>query len=156
MGVKIVTAPTRRRLKKRQDSLRSGRAAWARTGAEIFRVIQDNFQSSGRAHVPASIWAPLAESTAREKARKRLSPLPLIRSGAAGLRGRWLVLPRSNGVEVKSPTPYAPVHQFGTRRAGRSRNVKIPARPFLLSKSHAAKIARKHIRGHVRTSLEVS
>lgn len=58
----------------------------------------------------------------------------LVLSGA--LAGRWVVRASAKSVTVSNNSSsggfaYGLTHQFGTSRAGRHRNVHIPARPFL-------------------------
>lgn len=58
----------------------------------------------------------------------------LVLSGA--LAGRWVVRASAKSVTVSNNSSsggfaYGLTHQFGTARAGKHRNVHIPARPFL-------------------------
>lgn len=67
-------------------------------------------------------WAPLQDSTAKRKARKKPNAGILVLDE---ILRRLVVQPSRTGVEIGSPWIYAATHQFGDD----DRN--IPARPFL-------------------------
>jgi len=70
-------------------------------------------------------WPALSPATlARRKGNK-----PLYDKGTL-LRSIHSEADEMQGV-VGSSEEYAPVHEFGTNTAGRSRNVTVPARPYL-------------------------
>jgi phage gpG-like protein len=60
--------------------------------------------------------------------RALASAKPLLDTGR--LRNSITGVARTEYGVISASTEYAGVHQFGTSRAGRSRRVKIPARPF--------------------------
>jgi phage virion morphogenesis protein len=87
-----------------------------------------------------SIWPALSEATIFSRIKKGNSGTkPLVDTGmlADPTRGgpRWQIINGGAGVVVGVNRSFggedASVHQFGTSRAGRNRNVTIPARPFL-------------------------
>ena len=80
--------------------------------------IRKAFQSRGY-----RTWAPLAQSTIRQKTRKGFPATPLVRTGryqraTESLKGLRV---RRNVLELDSPIPYAQYLEYGTRR--------MPARP---------------------------
>ena len=79
-------------------------------------------------------WQALKPSTIKQKQRRGKS-LNILRSDG-NLADRWIVKADDKKATVSNNTnkngfAYGLVHQFGTNKAGRSKNVKIPARPFL-------------------------
>lgn len=84
----------------------------------MFRSIDSNFRQSGRP-IP---WKPLALSTIKQKFKQRYSIMPLIRTGQ--LRRSITGFVDKNKMRMGTSVPYAPYHQFGTRR--------IPKRTFLV------------------------
>jgi phage gpG-like protein len=70
-----------------------------------------NFQAGGSLQTPS--WAPLKESTAKQKARKGYSPLPLTRTGhyRQSFRPFWTNDTAGTGSEV----PYSKYHETGTK-----------------------------------------
>jgi phage virion morphogenesis protein len=79
-------------------------------------------------------WRALKPGTIRQKQKNRKS-LNILRSDG-DLADRWVVQVDDKKATVSNNTnkngfPYGLVHQFGTNKAGRSKNVKISARPFL-------------------------
>lgn len=84
-------------------------------------------------------WPPLSPATIRNRKRNRRGIVKILQDtgvlrGSIGSPSRQGIY-EVGGREVKVGTtvPYAAVHQFGTNRAGRHHNVRIPARPFLLA-----------------------
>ena len=79
-------------------------------------------------------WQALKPSTIKQKQRHGKS-LNILRSDG-NLADKWIVKADDKKATVSNNTnkngfAYGLVHQFGTNKAGRSKNVKIPARPFL-------------------------
>ena len=70
-----------------------------------------NFQAGGSLQTPS--WAPLKESTAKQKARRGYSPLPLTRTGhyRQSFRPFWTNETAGTGSEV----PYSKYHETGTK-----------------------------------------
>ena len=76
-------------------------------------------------------WEPLKKSTLKAKKGKG----DILRF-SGDLQDKWTIEATSSRVEVYGNTtaksyPYGAVHQYGTSKAGRNRNVKIVARSFL-------------------------
>lgn len=71
-----------------------------------------NFQQGGSLQTPA--WAPLAASTAKQKARLGYSPMPLIRTGH--LRQSFRPFYDNDQAGTGSEVPYSQYHETGTER----------------------------------------
>jgi phage gpG-like protein len=78
-------------------------------------------------------WAPLKESTAKQKARKGYSPLPLLRTGH--LRQSFRPFWTKEQAGVGSEVPYAQYHETGTRT--------LPQRAMLPPERVASQYARQ-------------
>ena len=79
-------------------------------------------------------WQALKPSTIRQK--QKLGKSSNILRSDGNLADKWIVEADDKKATVSNNTnkngfAYGLVHQFGTNKAGRSKNVKIPARPFL-------------------------
>ena len=79
-------------------------------------------------------WQALKPSTIRQKQKLGKSSNILRLDG--NLADKWIVKADDKRATVYNNTnkngfAYGLVHQFGTNKAGRSKSVKIPARPFL-------------------------
>ena len=79
-------------------------------------------------------WQALKPSTIRQK--QKLGKSSNILRSDGNLADKWIVKADDKRATVSNNTnkkgfAYGLVHQFGTNKAGRSKNVKIPARPFL-------------------------
>ena len=79
-------------------------------------------------------WQALKPSTIRQKQKLGKSSNILRSDGI--LADKWIVKADDKKATVSNNTnkngfAYGLVHQFGTTKTGRSKNVKIPARPFL-------------------------
>ena len=79
-------------------------------------------------------WQALKPSTIRQKQRRGKS-LNILRSDG-NLADRWIVKADDKKATVSNNTnkngfAYGLVHQFGSNKAERSHNIKIPARAFL-------------------------
>lgn len=79
-------------------------------------------------------WQALKPSTIKQKQRRGKS-LNILRSDG-NLADRWIVKADDKKATVSNNTnkngfAYGLVHQFGSNKAGRSHNIKIPARAFL-------------------------
>lgn len=91
-------------------------------------VVQTSFRQSKSPLGEA--WAALAPSTVER--RRKGSSKPLVDTGQ--LRQSVTIVAGKDRITfgVSGPAQtYGPVHQFGTSRAGRKRNVRIPRRAFL-------------------------
>lgn len=78
-------------------------------------------------------WQALKPSTIRQK--QKLGKSSNILRSDGNLADKWIVKADDKRATVSNNTnkngfAYGLVHQFGTTKAGRSKNVKIPARPF--------------------------
>ena len=79
-------------------------------------------------------WQALKPSTIRQK--QKLGKSSNILRSDGNLADKWIVKADDKKATVSNNTnkngfAYGLVHQFGSNKAGRSKNVKIPARPFL-------------------------
>ena len=79
-------------------------------------------------------WQALKPSTIRQK--QKLGKSSNILRSDGHLADKWIVKADDKKATVSNNTnkngfAYGLVHQFGTNKAGRSKNVKIPTRPFL-------------------------
>lgn len=101
-------------------------------GLILQNEIEDSFENEKSPFGKA--WTPLAKSTLDKKKKSAKSDRILRNEG--NLADRWITKADkdkatvSNNIKSKG-FAYGLSHQFGTNKAGRSRNVKIPARPFL-------------------------
>lgn len=101
-------------------------------GNVIANSIKDSFEDEKSPF--GQKWAALKPSTVAQKKRKGKSDKILRRDGY--LADKWVVDATSKRVIVSNNSKhkgfaYGLVHQFGTHKAGRSKNIFIPARPFL-------------------------
>ena len=79
-------------------------------------------------------WQALKPSTIRQK--QKLGKSSNILRSDGNLADKWIVKADDKRATVSNNTnkngfAYGLVHQFGTNKAGRSKNVRIAARPFL-------------------------
>ena len=79
-------------------------------------------------------WQALKPGTIRQK--QKLGKSSNILRSDGNLADKWIVKADDKRATVSNNTnkngfAYGLVHQFSTTKAGRSKNVKIPARPFL-------------------------
>ena len=79
-------------------------------------------------------WQALKPSTIRQK--QKLGKSSNILRSDGNLADKWIVKADDKKATVSNNTnkngfAYGLVHQFGTNKAGRSKNIKILARPFL-------------------------
>lgn len=94
--------------------------------------IEDSFENESSPF--GQKWQALKPSTIKQKQRRGKS-LNILRSDG-NLADRWIVKADDKKATVSNNTnkngfAYGLVHQFGTNKAGRSKNVRIAARPFL-------------------------
>lgn len=94
--------------------------------------IEDSFENESSPF--GQKWQALKPSTIKQKQRRGKS-LNILRSDG-NLADRWIVKADDKKATVSNNTnkngfAYGLVHQFGTNKAGRSKNVRILARPFL-------------------------
>jgi phage virion morphogenesis protein len=87
-------------------------------GNIMLRSIDQNFKVAGR----PKMWKPLSTAYGVRKLKSGYSPLPLTRTGQ--LRRSITFRVRGRKLSVGTSVPYAPYHQFGTRR--------MPSRPYLI------------------------
>ncbi|MDR1461889.1 MAG: phage virion morphogenesis protein [Azoarcus sp.] len=86
-----------------------------------------------------SRWPTLSPDTVLARIKRgRTGTRPLIDTGQLANTIRYQIIDGGAGVAIgtnrrygRSNSANASVHQFGTNRAGRNRNITIPARPFL-------------------------
>ncbi|MBE3606100.1 phage virion morphogenesis protein [Campylobacter sp. RM13119] len=94
--------------------------------------IEDSFENERSPFGEA--WKPLASNTLDKKLKSGKSDKILRQDG--DLADRWVLKTTSKEASISNNTKrkgfsYGLTHLFGTNKAGRSRSVKIPARPFL-------------------------
>lgn len=94
--------------------------------------IEDSFENESSPF--GQKWQALKPSTIKQKQRRGKS-LNILRSDG-NLADRWIVKADDKKATVSNNTnkngfAYGLVHQFGTNKAGRSKNVRIATRPFL-------------------------
>ena len=94
--------------------------------------IEDSFENESSPF--GQKWQALKPSTIRQK--QKLGKSSNILRSDGNLADKWIVEADDKKATVSNNTnkngfAYGLVHQFGTNKAGRSKNVKIPARPFL-------------------------
>ena len=110
------------------------RPAMKEIGEELRNSTRARFQVG--AAPDGTPWLPLAADTLLNRLRRgRHGNKPLIDTGQLSKTIRYQIIDGGAGVVIGTNRNFgranAAVHQFGTRRAGRGRNVTIPARPFL-------------------------
>ena len=124
--------------------------AWKRVGIYMSREMHKQFSTRGANF--GTPWAPLAESTKRQKRRLGFTPAPLVRTGRLkrGFTQRPMDIYETRGMIAKfgSSYPIAAYQHFGTRRNGRQH---IPARKILKAtpkmRNDVRDILEKYIRG---------
>ena len=94
--------------------------------------IEDSFENESSPF--GQKWQALKPSTIKQKQRHGKS-LNILRSDG-NLADRWIVKADDKKATVSNNTnkngfAYGLVHQFGSNKAGRSHNIKIPSRAFL-------------------------
>ncbi|WP_169753472.1 phage virion morphogenesis protein [Campylobacter mucosalis] len=126
-------------LKKLQAKLRNLQNIEHRTaplmtqlGEILKNSIEDSFENETSPF--GKRWKPLSKSTLKNKLKKGESERILRREG--NLADRWLLKTTNTKASVSNNASYKGfayglIHQFGSNKAGRSRNIKIRARPFL-------------------------
>lgn len=104
-----------------------------KVGIQLYAWVMRNFDSGGREQEPS--WAPLADSTLKQKARLGYSPQPLIRTGHLRQSFAPFADDRQAGVGAQASfgVDYAELHETGTSR--------FPARPMLPPERVAIQIA---------------
>lgn len=106
------------------------------------------FRHGGHQHHGGARWAPLAESTIREKQRRGFPRKPLVRTGSMrdAVRFRHIGQGRRNRgvIELhRHVIPYASFHQHGTRN--------MPQRRILVVTSEDRRLIARDIREAVNT-----
>lgn len=135
----------------------------AQLGRHMMTSVRQNFDVGGR---PA--WEPLANYEVLPKGSRggktrriqgRIGELhrssgrggPLVWTG--DLRDSVDFTPEAKDLVLwakPNPNMKGPVHQWGTDRAGRGRNVRIPARPYLVFQPEDLDWFRKNCEGWIR------
>ncbi|MBR8463646.1 phage virion morphogenesis protein [Campylobacter sp. faydin G-24] len=101
-------------------------------GTILQNEIEDSFENETSPF--GQRWKTLSQSTLKNKLKKGKSERILRYDG--NLADRWLLKTTNTKASVSNNAShkgfaYGLVHQFGTAKAGRNRNAKISARPFL-------------------------
>lgn len=110
-------------------------------------------------------WKELSESTKqrRLKGGKKAKKTPIILKlyDTGDLRSKWAIARKGKNAVIissnakKDDFAYGLVHQFGTNKAGRKKNVSIQARPFLPIKGkNISKSLKTAIREHKKEILK--
>ncbi len=113
-------------------------------GIQFYGWVMRNFNASGLNQSPP--WRPLAEKTAKRKAKEGYSSKPLIRKG--NLRNSFAPFSDKNvagvGARASFGVDYAKIHQEG--------GAKIPQRDMLPPRPYAIDSATKIYQLHLETS----
>jgi len=149
-----------------EPALRLGRENWGRPleqCADIWRrETVEVFMAGGK----PKRWPPLSPVTIEgrrrgKKGRQGRFPraLPLLDTGRLYMSVTSLTPDsinelRPGELRVGTKVHYGPVHQFGTARAGRSRRVRIPPRPFVLLLPEMVDKFIKAFQHHIERILE--
>lgn len=88
--------------------------------------VEQNFKEQGRPK-----WPMLAKSTIAHRVRVNKWPGMMLQMSAAGLASSITSNYDENSAVVGTNKIYAAIHQFGGK-AGRNKQVEIPARPYLM------------------------
>ena len=120
------------KLKSLQNIKKKTKPLMQTLGNILQNKIEDSFENESSPF--GQKWQALKPSTIKQKQRRGKS-LNILRSDG-NLADRWIVKVDDKKATVSNNTnkngfAYGLVHQFGTNKAGRSKNVNIPARPFL-------------------------
>ncbi|ERJ25062.1 phage virion morphogenesis protein, putative [Campylobacter concisus UNSWCS] len=120
------------KLKSLQNIEKKTKPLMQTLGNILQNKIEDSFENESSPF--GQKWQALKPSTIRQKQRRGKS-LNILRSDG-NLADRWIVKADDKKATVSNNTnkngfAYGLVHQFGTNKAGRSKNVRIAARPFL-------------------------
>lgn len=126
-------------LKKLQNKLESLQSIESKTkplmqtlGNILQNEIEDSFENESSPF--GQKWQALKPSTIRQK--QKLGKSSNILRSDGNLADKWIVKADDKKATVSNNTnkngfAYGLVHQFGSNKIGRSRNIKIPARAFL-------------------------
>lgn len=124
--IKVEDKELQKLLKKLAEKSQNLRPLMKNIAGIMQDSVEENFEKEGR---PAK-WAPLAESTIKQRKKKGYWPGRILQR-----RGELATSTTSkydeNSALVGTNKVYAAIHQFGGN-AGRGKKVKIPARPFLM------------------------
>jgi phage virion morphogenesis protein len=98
---------------------------------EIGEIVDESVQRNFEEHraPDGTPWAPLAESTRRQKAKRGRNPDDILIMSRI-LMGSLHPEAYPDRMEMGTDIIYAAIHQFGGL-AGRGHSVEIPERPFL-------------------------
>ncbi len=107
-------------LKQLYDRTGNLRPALAEVGNVFKNAIGDSFERGSSPF--GQVWAPL------KRPRKSGGNKVLVDSGQ--LSSRWSVRVDADSVEVGTNLPYAPIHQYGSKKS-KGRGGGIPAREYL-------------------------
>lgn len=111
---------------------------------QLYGWVLRNFQQSGKLQTPT--WDPLKPSTAKQKARKGYSPIPLIRTGH--LRQSFRQFYDNNQAGVGSEVPYSQYHEGGTDTL--PQRAMLPPEPVALD--FAVRVYDRWIEGLTRSA----
>lgn len=119
--------------------LKEPRRLYALLGEELKKIHDERFKAEKDPN--GKPWKPLTAKTLERK-RKHGKSLKILRQdGNLANKTAYNIL--DDGVEFGSPEVYAALHQFGGK-AGKGRQVTIPARPWLgVSKENEYSLLKK-------------
>lgn len=95
------------------------KALWY-SAEKLHADLSEIFKTEGRSHDVE--WSPLKEAYLRYKVKKGYSEKKLHRTTSLSQSFTYMV--ETNKAIVGTPVPYAPFHEYGTKRG-------IPPRPFM-------------------------
>ena len=120
------------KLKSMQNIDKKTKPLMQTLGNILQNEIEDSFENESSPF--GQKWQALKPSTIRQK--QKLGKSSNILRSDGNLADKWIVKADDKKATVsnnikKNGFAYGLVHQFGTNKAGRSKNVRIAARPFL-------------------------
>ena len=120
------------KLKSLQNIEKKTKPLMQTLGNILQNEIEDSFENESSPF--GQKWQALKPSTIRQK--QKLGKSSNILRSDGNLADKWIVKADDKKATVSNNTnkngfAYGLVHQFGTNKVGRSKNIKIPARPFL-------------------------
>ena len=120
------------KLKSLQNIEKKTKPLMQTLGNILQNKIEDSFENESSPF--GQKWQALKPSTIKQK--QKLGKSSNILRSDGNLADKWIVKADDKKATVSNNTnkngfAYGLVHQFGTNKAGRSKNVRIAARPFL-------------------------
>jgi len=130
----------------------------AGVAAILYDHTMEVFESEGAAG--SGKWLELKDSTMKNRRRRGQEnhPILMIRGMAGGLKGEIMSESDENAAQVGVAGKdeflgHARAHQFGTDKAGKNRDVEIPARSFLVLTDRVKKEIKEEVRDQLKDGL---